>query len=50
MLDSTTVFALSGVDATVNSVVETNGDAPESVVLADADGQVVATAQGKQGA
>ena len=50
VLDYTTTFALAGNDATVNYTVETNGDAPVTVSLADADGQVVATAQGKQGA
>lgn len=50
VLDYTTTFALAGNDATVNYTVETNGDAPVTVSLADADGKVVATAQGKQGA
>lgn len=50
VLDYTTTFALNGADATVTYTVETNGDSPVTVSLADADGQVVATAQGKNGA
>ena len=50
VLDYTTTFELNGQDATVNYTVTTNGDAPVTVSLADADGQVVATAQGKEGA
>lgn len=50
VLDYTTTFALNGADATVTYTVETNGDSPVTVSLADADGQVVATAQGKDGA
>ncbi|WP_165847158.1 beta-glucuronidase [Lacticaseibacillus paracasei] len=50
VLDYTTTFALNGADATVTYTVETNGDSSVTVSLADADGQVVATAQGKDGA
>lgn len=38
VLDYTTTFALNGADATVTYTVETNGDSPVMVSLADADG------------
>lgn len=47
--DYSVTYALNGADATVSYTVETNGEHPVRVTLLDAEGNAVATCDGKEG-